>query len=254
MLNRVVPLTLLFLMLVLAGKSVENPQKIFQKANQVYQEKQFDQAVVLYDSLYQAGYRSPALFFNLGNAYYKANQIPESILFFEKAQKITGYREDIEHNLALAREQIPDRVEAETPSLLTKWWNTAIRYFSASTWGTLSIMLLWVITFAVAGFLFLSVPWLQRLSLFTGILGLVLCIGTVILTVERHQYKTETHQGVIFAPSVYVKSAPDKDSKDLFILHGGTKVALGDELDNWIKVKLADDKKGWIRTKSLKMI
>ncbi len=254
MLNRVLSFTLLFLMLALDGKSLENPENLFQKANQAYKDKAFDEAIQLYDSLYQASYYSPNLFFNLGNAYYKTDQIPESILFYEKAQKITGYREDIAHNLSLAREQIPDRVEAETPILLKKWWNTAIRYFSPSTWGALSILLLWLFTLAVAGFLFLRTPWLQRLSLFIGILGLVLCVGTSIITFKRHQYTIRANKGVIFSPSVYVKSAPDKDSKELFILHGGTKVALHDKLENWLKVELADDKKGWVRAKTVKVI
>jgi len=74
------------------------------------------------------------------------------------------------------------------------------------------------------------------------------------MTVERHQYTTGQHHAIIFAPSVYVKSAPDTQSKDLFILHAGTKVELANELDDWHKVHLPDGKQGWVKGKSLRVI
>lgn len=238
----------------LVGNSLDNPERLFEKGNKAYRDKAYLEAVKLYDSLYNAGYQSENLFFNLGNAHYQLNQIPESIWFYEKAQKISGYRKDIEYNLSLAQQQIPDKVTTKTSTLFKQWWNTAIRYFSLSSWGMITVILAWVSIFGLAGFLLLPIYWLKRISLTTGILGLAIFALSFLMTVERHQYTNGNQNAVIFDASVYVKSAPDKESEDLFILHGGTKVALKDELDDWRQVRLPDGKQGWIRESTLKPI
>jgi SH3-like domain-containing protein len=52
-----------------------------------------------------------------------------------------------------------------------------------------------------------------------------------------------------------VKSSPSGEaSKDLFILHEGTKVKLIDQLGTWSKVELADGRQGWMKTDDLEVI
>ena len=231
-----------------------NPGALFDSANQAYKKQNYHFAVRLYDSIYQAGYTSANLFYNMGNCYYKLEKIPEAILFYEKAQKYSGFRPDIAYNLSIAEEQITDKINAEKSSLFSKWWNNTVRYFSLQQWGVLSVVLVWATIICIAGFLFLHTNWLNKLSLVSGIVIFFLFAASLILTFERFQYTTGVNHGVVFAPSVYVKSAPDQESKDLFILHSGVKVKLMDELDDWKKIQLPDGKQGWVKKQTLRMI
>jgi len=251
---KLIGLTCCFLFTSFITLAVEKPSQLFQQGNQAYQQQAYEEALTCYDSLYQAGYISPELYFNLGNAYYQLNQMPSAILFYEKAQKISGYRPDVAYNLALAREQIPDNLEKPAAGLFQKWWQTAVRYFSLATWGLLTIVLIWLSLLGIGGFLWLRIPWLQKFMLITGIFALFLFLSSLTLMLGRYNERTATHHGIIFTPSVYVKSAPDAASKDLFILHGGTKVALDNELGQWKKVRLPDGKQGWVRENKLRII
>ncbi len=245
---------MLLLLLPLAALSLENPERLFQQANQAYQKKHYQKATNLYDSLRKAGYASPNLYFNLGNAYYKLNRMPESILFYEKAQKNSGFREDVTHNLSLAREQIPDDVEMKQSTLLGTWWNNAVRYFSLSTWSKITVVLIWLACLSFAGFLTLIRERLKRLALVTGPIAILLFIGSMVLTAERYQYSTQNHHAVIFSPRVDVKRAPDPKSEKMFILHAGTKVALKNELERWQKIRLPNGEQGWVKENALRTI
>jgi uncharacterized protein YgiM (DUF1202 family) len=84
----------------------------------------------------------------------------------------------------------------------------------------------------------------------TAFAGIILCLIVVIssfyLAYESNIYLKETNEGVVLAPSVYVKSSPDKESLDAFILHEGTKFTILDNLSNWTKIKIANGNIGWV--------
>jgi SH3-like domain-containing protein len=51
-----------------------------------------------------------------------------------------------------------------------------------------------------------------------------------------------------------VKASPEQNSKDLFILHEGTKVEVLDEFGEWSEIRIADGNEGWIRSSSIEII
>ncbi|MFV0398385.1 MAG: SH3 domain-containing protein, partial [Bacteroidales bacterium] len=59
---------------------------------------------------------------------------------------------------------------------------------------------------------------------------------------------------VIFAPSVAIKSTPDQNGTDLFILHEGTTVEIKSKLGSWTEIELADGNVGWIEQNKMEII
>jgi len=84
---------------------------VIEMANQSYSNADFTSAVAQYESIIQSGYESSGLYFNLGNAYFKMNNIPAAILNYEKARKLDPTDESIRFNLALANSRIIDKME-----------------------------------------------------------------------------------------------------------------------------------------------
>ena len=60
--------------------------------------------------------------------------------------------------------------------------------------------------------------------------------------------------GIIVEQVVTVKSSPEPNSTDAFVIHEGLKVNLEDKLDTWVKIRLADGKVGWIENNLVKQI
>ena len=52
----------------------------FEQANQAYNKKDYEQAVALYTQCVEQGYSNATLYYNLGNAHFKADHLSQAIL------------------------------------------------------------------------------------------------------------------------------------------------------------------------------
>ncbi|PIY34620.1 MAG: hypothetical protein COZ08_00910, partial [Bacteroidetes bacterium CG_4_10_14_3_um_filter_42_6] len=68
----------------------------------------YDSALLVYDQVAGQGLQSAQLFYNMGNAHFKNNNVPAAILFFEKARKLAPSDENIQYNLSVANSMIVD--------------------------------------------------------------------------------------------------------------------------------------------------
>src|SRR6266849_1193138 len=103
----------------------------FNQANQLYRDAQYDKAARLYEQVVKNGYESPALYYNLGNCYFKLRNIPASILNYERARRLSPHDDDISYNLRLANQRVVDKIEPLPQLFLVDWWNGYIGLFSA---------------------------------------------------------------------------------------------------------------------------
>jgi hypothetical protein len=62
---------LAFLIIISAAVTAQNIEEVFASANRMYQQKQYDKSVQLYEELVNEGYEGVSLIINLGNAYYR---------------------------------------------------------------------------------------------------------------------------------------------------------------------------------------
>ena len=64
----------------------------------------------------------------------------------------------------------------------------------------------------------------------------------------------QQRSAVILNSSVYVKSSPDEDASNVFMLHEGTRIDVLDSLSEWSKVRIANGNVGWMKTLSFEQI
>lgn len=231
-----------------------SPSELFTQANQLYKEKNYEGAIALYDSIAKSGNSSPELFFNLGNAHFKLGQLAPAILNYERAKKLNPSDEDIDFNLKLANLRVVDRVEPVPELFFVKWIKNMVIGHSSDGWAKLALMLVWATFILGALFLFVNNAIIKRVAFFAALLALLLSIGTAILSYSQYNYQGTSRTAILFSKNAYVKSAPDPQSTDLFILREGIKVTLLESEGDWQKIQLADGKVGWMKKEGLKMI
>ncbi len=226
----------------------------FTKANELYRGGKYSDAIHAYEEIVSNGYESPALYFNLGNAYYKTGEIPAAILNYERARRLSPADEDVLHNLRLANLRIIDKIEPVPRLFFLEWWEAFIGSESASGWGHLAIGTLWVAVLLLAGYRLSRGPAAQRVFLLTGATAVLISVFS--FTAGGIQAGRENSGGaaILFTPSVSVKSAPDSQSTDIFVIHEGVKVDLLDSVGEWRKIRLADGKIGWLPMTDLRVI
>jgi tetratricopeptide (TPR) repeat protein len=226
----------------------------FEQANQAYRKAEFKTAVSMYEQVLNSGYESADLHYNLGNAYFKLQNIPAAVLHYEKAKRLSPGDDDISYNLQLANLRIIDKIEPVPELFFVQWWDSLISLFPSEGWGIFALIALWVTVFSAAIMLFTRSFMMQRLTMVLVLVAVVASIiGFTAVWVQYHQ-EANDHFAVVFSPSVSVKSAPDKQSTDLFVLHEGLKVELLDEVGEWRKIRLADGKIGWIPENVIQII
>lgn len=229
-------------------------EKTMQEANSAYNEGLYDSAVILYSEVVSANMESPALYYNLGNAYFKNNDLPNAILYFEKAKKLAPNDEEIIYNLNIANSMIVDKIERVPEMFYKHWWNYFYNMFNADTWTILSLVI-WMIFIVLLGFFILGKSRRsKKLSFFLATFFLLASIVSFGLASQKYYYTKENKEAIIFTPTITIKSSPTTNSVDLFVIHEGTKVKIIDKVDNWVKIKILDGSVGWMPASSLEAI
>lgn len=250
--SRIAPIALL--LALSTALSAQSPDSLFAEGNRLLSAGQYAEAVRRYESIVGQGLHSAALYYNLGNAYFKQNDYPSAILSYERAIRLAPSDEDIMFNLELARTFTVDVITPLPQLFVSRWLNTAMRMFTTNGWAYIALVAFALALVGVALF------WYSRGSaqkrLFFGIsVALLLLFGLSLAASIGCKNELEHNEmAIVFAPSVAVKSTPDSSGLDLFILHAGTKVKLMRSVGAWCEVQIADGSKGWMEKTSFKKI
>lgn len=256
--NLTIKYLILFITVILftsAGYSfADDASGLFNQANGLYQKNDYQKAADLYQKLVDEGYEGTALYYNLGNSYYKLNKIGYAILNYERALRLSPGDEDIQHNLALANSRTIDKPDSLPQFFLFQWWESLLALFSLTGWTWSAYFFYILLLISIGIFFFIKNGTIQRFSLFSSLSFGFLFIITVVLLVIKLNREVNIKDGIIIKPAVTVKLAPDKDSNDAFVVHEGLKVQVEDQVDNWYKVRLQDGKIGWMPNNDLAVI
>ena len=84
---------------------------VYIEANKALIAENYYDAISKYESILNDGYESAELYYNLGNAYYRSEQLGKSIWAYSNALDIAPRNRDVAHNLSIANAQIVDRIE-----------------------------------------------------------------------------------------------------------------------------------------------
>lgn len=232
----------------------EDADALFQKANDFYQNKKYQQAVETYEAILEKGQVSEEIYYNLGNAYYRLNNIPEAILNYERAKLLAPDDEDIDFNLKIANLKTIDQIESKSDVFFIEWYKSLRDIYSSDSWAAFSIVIFFITSFLGILFLYSRTPFYKKLSFTTALAALLLFVLTLLLTADKYQYEKDNNTAIIFASVVYVKSSPDESGTDLLILHEGTKIQILDSVNKWKKIRIADGNVGWIPEETIKEI
>lgn len=229
-------------------------QDIFKNGNDAYAKGQYQAAINNYEQLIDSGYQQFELYYNLGNANYKAGNIASAILNYERAKKIDPGNEDVDVNLDFANQKIVDKIEGVPEFFLKKWWIAFIMKLRVDTWATIAVAFFLVGFFSLIIYLMSPSPKIKRSSFYGGIVALLIaCCLLAVANSQANYFETRT-DAIVFKGTVNVKSAPAEKHKTLFIVHEGIKVRVLDNIDAWIKIELPNGGIGWIPSNTVELI
>ena len=223
---------------------------ILDKASEAYRKGDYKKSIELYEKVIAEhlakGEESPELYYNLGNAYFRDNQIGKAILNYNRALLLSPGDSDIRHNLRFANTRIEDKIVPSNRFFLTDWFNSIQNLFNSNTWGIIAIGLFFLFLGCMGIFLFVRILWMRKSAFYTGIVIFVLMIAANVFAFNQKNVRIHRNSAVIMAPAVSIRTSPDPNSKELFQLHEGTTVRIRKTDGDWYEIEIANGSVGWI--------
>jgi tetratricopeptide (TPR) repeat protein len=250
---------LVCLVFIFAGSSAfsiseKDALKIYHEANIAYQKLDYETSIRKYEELVKNHQVSTEVYFNLGNAYFKAGNFAKAILNYERAKKLEPEDEDANFNLKIASLKVVDKIENVPEMFYKRWINNFSTIMPADTFSIIFIFLIWLLFASAALYVAGNTVRIRKLSFIALIFFICLSTASGILASRSHARASVDKQGIIMTSSVYVKSSPDDKGNDLFILHEGTKTEILDELNGWSKIRIANGGIGWMKSDEMEII
>ena len=219
-----------------------------QQAETFYKNKNYKGAIESYEMIVKQGVTSYKLFYNLGNAYYKNNEIGKAIYNYELANKLKPNNDDIKTNLRIANQKTIDKIESKENYFLGAIKTGLVNYFTTNGWawlsiGSLTACLVLAFLFFVSGSM--SV---KRLSFFILVLCLIVFISSMVLGFSALHSKQQISFAIITTREIKIHEEPSTTSNSKFSLHDGTKVSVIETNENWTNIKLENGNEGWVKT------
>jgi tetratricopeptide (TPR) repeat protein len=233
------------------GSELEN---LFMKANDNYLKGNYEETINIFESIVEKGYEGKSLYYNLGNAYFRAGKLGLAILYYEKAKKLSPADEDINYNLAFANSKIIDNIETLPRFFIFDWWEYILAFLPISGWTYVTYFFYLLTLVSIAYYYITRSLKAQKFAFYGGIAALFLLIISIVLLVVNYNREVNVRFAVITSQEAVTKFSPDQNSKDAFIVHEGLKVRAEDTLNEWTKIKLIDGKVGWVNKDNLKII
>jgi tetratricopeptide (TPR) repeat protein len=234
--------------------SQEDKTQKYKKGIEYYTSANYKDALKEWTDIYNTGYRSASLDFNIANAYFKLGNVPGAILFYERALLLKPADDDINYNLQIARTMVVDKFEEIPELFFVRWFDFLSLLLSSNVWAVLSILTFIMVLICLSIYIYSSRYRLKVLGFWIALLLFIISASTLAFTVRNKSLVFDSHKAVIFAPIVNGKSSPDSSGTDLFVLHEGSKVTLEDSVGEWYEIKLSDGNKGWVPSNTLTII
>lgn len=239
---RAVLALLLFSILPLRAADIAG---VFDTANKLYEQGNFQEAAAKYQELLRTGAASPAVYFNLGNAWFKAGQLGRAIAAYREAQRLSPRDPNVRFNLQFVRKQVTGSEQAPGPA-----WKSWLTNLTVDEWTIGASIAFWVLFILLAlGELRASLRSALRLwSLGAAAASLMFA---VLLTAAVY-YDRTSDSAVVVVPNTVVRYGPLEDSKVFYQLRDGSELEVLDEKktaenQSWLMVQDAARRTGWLK-------
>ena len=222
---------------------------------QAYTDGKFSDASAAWTSIEESGQNSAKLYYNLGNAWFKQGNYPKAILNYERALRLDPSYSDARYNLEFTSNFVQDKIEPVPEFILKSVARKVCYVMGSNAWAVIFLVLL--AAALVMGLLFLlgSSVGKRRAGFYCGIVLLLLSAGALSFSIWQKSDSVKTDTAIVMSPVSSVKSSPSSgSSKDLFVIHEGTKVTILDEVGSWKNIALADGRQGWIPASDIEII
>lgn len=223
-------------------------------ADDEYKKGNYVQAIRDYEELLKKG-PSVELYYNLGNAYYRVDNITRAVLNYERALKLSPGDEDIRFNLQMARSKTIDKITPKSEMFFVTWYKSLVNITSVDGWAKTAMFSLAVALVLVLCYLFGRKLIMRKAGFYGAVAFMVLFVLSNVFAYAQMQILTQRSGAVVVSPSAALRKTPVPNSEYNSIIHEGSRVEIVDDtMKDWKLVELEDGREGWMLSSQMERI
>ncbi|GAB6007547.1 tetratricopeptide repeat protein [Dysgonomonas reticulitermitis] len=231
---------------------------VAEQAATLYNEADFRKAIELLEKEKNEqkakGLESAGLYYNLGNAYFRVNDLAHARLNYERALLLDPGDRDTKHNIDYLSTKLEDKILVADTFFLSIWFNAVQNLFSANAWAKTAVVCFLLFVASLVAFFFSKLIIVKKTAFYAGIVLIVIVIFANIFTFRQKEKIEHRGTAVVMVGSAPMVSSPDINSKELTVLHAGTKVQVTKEDRNWLEIEIDNGTVGWMQKDKLEII
>jgi len=220
----------------------------FDAANKLYEQGNYPAAAAAYEHLIQSGQRSETLYFNLGDAWFKAGQLGRAIAAWRQAEFLSPRDPALRFNLQFTRKKVSGSEAAVGTA-----WSRVLRTLTLNEWTRLTSGALWV-WFVLLALREVRPVWRVALSGYTATAGGAALLLAGCVAAAAH-LELKSTSAVVTVPEAIVRSGPLEEAKVLYHFRDGVEVDVLDEIhlatdgqnQTWLQVRDTANHTGWVK-------
>jgi tetratricopeptide (TPR) repeat protein len=229
-----------------------SPASDFNEANLFYEKGDYEGSIKLLEKIIAGGSENGEIYYNLGNSYYKAGDIVNCIVNYERALKFLPGDTDLVENLKIARLSLIDKTEEQSVVPFFTFYSNIRNGFNIYSASKAFYLLLLITAVLISLYIILKNTFMNKFVMAAAFTSLAVLIFFTYMYYDIHALNSKRF-GVISSDKISVLSSPDENvnSKELFFLHKGTKAEIYRSNEGWFEIGLDEEKKGWVKKDSV---
>jgi len=223
---------------------------LFRKANDAYTRGDFNAARELYQRILdEEGVKSPEIYYNLGNAYYRLGKPGRALLWWERALKSLPRDKDTRFNISFVCSRLfSEKEEQKALDIILSW---LARAYTLDEMAIACAVIYCAGALFLIGYIFLKRPVLLKFAVISGVALCIFCAWLFIL----YRHTVGMRRGIIVAPKAEVHNGPDESFKVGFTAGEGREALLLRESGGWQEIGIpGKGLKGWVKKEMVEEI
>lgn len=220
------------------------------EATRSYAAHQYRNAAEHYEAIVKEHGASEAVYYNLGNAYYKNGERGKAVLNYKRALKLNATNNQARENIAFIHSKTPGAPVVLKDIFFMRWYHAILYKIPANAWAIAALtgflLVLFVIYRIATGKIRFGYRWLS----FSAIVWLLI----ISFAFTAYRQGKVNAEGVVLSAQAFVYARDNSAQTRMTVPEGTIVTLLGSTKDGKVLVRLINGSEGWIDKADIEIV
>lgn len=221
-------------------------------ANQAYLRHDYAAAVSLYEHKLTT-LKSPELYYNLANAYYRQKNYGAAILNYERALRLAPHNEAIRENRDYCITKLHYTIPQKPRNFILQGFDNLSYTFSPNTWAIIGILFLILSLIGVGIYSFHPIASVKKWAFFLSLLGMPICLLANYYAWHFQNMLKTDNRAVVMSATI-LRASPSDNGDSISIANEGMLLEIADSLQGFYYLQLPNKTYAWANSEALEKL